>query len=314
MATLERDGYQVVSRVIPDYAEVRDQLWRELMELCPGFDPRADASRDQRRGLYALTPLHSMLYQHYVGHLQTVWNLRQRPEVVDVFADIWNTRELYVSFDGLSALVPPESTGRGFQMARTADWLHADQRPGTVGVPTCPYRGRLGVQGYVNLYDAGPQDATLGVIPGSHLEDRSSMSAKGDWLLLPGRQSEVVRVEAKAGDMVLWDSRTAHQGTLPIRGRPPTPEATSGGLGMMAGYDHAPRLVVYVCMLPRARLTAGDVKKRAKAFEPVDGPRRMTNHWGTKLFPKAPRLYGGAPPILGMVAAPVLTDLGRSLL
>lgn len=304
MATLEDDGYQVIPGVIRDFEGVRDSLWRELMELVPDFDPRAEAPYEARRGLFSLQPMHAMLFQHYVGHLQTVWDLRQRPEVVDVFADIWGTRELYVSFDGISALVPPETTNRGFNRPSTEDWLHADQRPQPASVGGAGER--LAIQGYITLYDAGPQDATLGVIPGSHLEDRSGMTSKGDWLLLPGRQDEVVRVEAKAGDMVLWDSRTAHQGTLPIRGRPPVFTLT----GTMHGHVYAPRLVVYVCMLPRSRLIARQSAKRQQWFT----DHRMTNHWGTKLFPRTPRIYGGERPVVQPIRDPMLSDLGRSLI
>jgi hypothetical protein len=301
MEQLEEEGYCVIPNVIPDFVKVRDRVWRDLMDLIPGFDPRAGAPREAKRHIYSLYPMHSMLYQHEVGHLQSVWNIRQRPEIKAVFAQIWDTEDLYVSFDGISVLVPPETTGRGFHRSSTSDWMHVDQSPHKTG--------RWSVQGFLNLYDATTMDATLAVIPGSHLEDRSGFvdKDKKDWLLIPGRLNEAVRVEANAGDLVLWDSRTVHQGTLPIQDRPTVARPIEG---LMSGHEYSPRLVVYVCMLPKLRLTKAQRTKRIEAF----ANRRMTNHWGTKLFAKAPRRYGGPPPTIVELPAPNLNAIGKSLI
>lgn len=301
-SALEEDGYCVVPGVVPDFERVRDSIWTDLMRLVPGFDPSVTAPREQRRALFSLYPLHSMLLQHYVGHMQSVWNVRQHPAVHRVFEQIWGTEDLYVSFDGISALVPPETTGRGFLKPSTANWLHVDQSPHKTG--------RWSVQGFVNLYDVDDMDASLLVVPGSHLEDRSGLAVRGqnttDWLMMTDRADDARKVVAKAGDLVLWDSRTIHQGSLPSRGRPTARVAPTG---LMAGHEYSPRLVVYVCMLPRLRLTNLQKRKRAEALE----KRRMTNHWGTKLFPLAPRRYGGPVPTIVAPPAPTLTALGESL-
>lgn len=254
---LDEQGYTVVPDVVPEYEQLRANIWEELSIVCPEF--RVDGNLEQKKGLFKMGPLHSMLYQHFVGHMQSVWDVRQHEGVNRVFRQLWNTDELYTSFDGISALVPPEETKRGFY--RGDDWMHVDQSP--------KKEGRLSVQGYLNLYESGEGDGSLMVVPGSHLEKRAGGNA--DWLPVPGRLGEAVRVQASAGSMVLWDSRLVHQGGQPVRGRP-APN---------------PRLVVYVCQLPRERLNPMEEFRRRKYF----AQRRTTNHWGTKLFSKTPRFY-----------------------
>ena len=95
--------------------------------------------------------------------------------------------------------------------------------------------------------------------------------------------------------MVLWDSRTIHCGTEPIKGRD----------------NQKFRNVVYVCMLPRSFTTESNLKKKRKAFEEL----RMTTHWPhkPKLFPINPRTYGGPLPNVVQVEKPKLSELGKRL-
>jgi hypothetical protein len=68
-----------------------------------------------------------MLIQHWsIGHAQHVWDLRQNPKIVDVFAKIWdcNREDLLTSFDASSFHFPPEDTNRGYYRQ---PWLHCDQ-------------------------------------------------------------------------------------------------------------------------------------------------------------------------------------------
>ena len=56
-----------------------------------------------------------MLLQHWkVGHSQFIWNLRQNPKIVNIFAKIWDCKqdELLTSFDGASFHLPSEITKR----------------------------------------------------------------------------------------------------------------------------------------------------------------------------------------------------------
>ena len=95
--------------------------------------------------------------------------------------------------------------------------------------------------------------------------------------------------------MVLWDSRTIHCGSEPIKGRE----------------NQHLRNVSYICMMPRKMTSKANLDKKVKAFENM----RTTTHWAnrTKLFSKTPRTYGGELPNIKEIEPPVLTELGKKL-
>ena len=109
-----------------------------------------------------LLPFHSMLLQCYgVGHAQHIWDVRQNPAVVDIFARLWGVSKesLLVSFDGSGVHLPPEFLdGRGWYMK---DWLHSDQSFNRSKFEC--------VQSWVTGYDVRPGDGTLVVLEKSHL-------------------------------------------------------------------------------------------------------------------------------------------------
>jgi len=154
------------------------------------------------------------------------------------------------------------------------------------------------VQGYVTLEDAdNVNDGSLLVIDRGHFLHAPyfrTNEKRGNWHLLPAaflkkvnpKRNPIIPVLAKKGSMVLWYSRTPHQG------RPPT----------AAGRNRA---VVYVCHAPKQLMTQKDLDARANAWK--NG--LMTSHWpvlDATCFPHKP-LYPGRPSV-------ELTDLGKSLL
>ena len=100
---------------------------------------------------------------------------------------------------------------------------------------------------------------------------------------------------APEGSLVLWNSKTFHQGKEPDQGRKLP--------------NH--RLVGYVCFTPRAWATEAQLRKKQKAF----GELRTTSHWPhrVKLFPKNPRSYGRALPDTAPISPPELSKEGRRL-
>ena len=69
-------------------------------------------------------------------------------------------------------------------------------------------------------------------------------AAKTAWLKNKGLAPRCVK--AKAGSLILWDSRTMHQGIQCVKGRS----------------NPKPRCVVYVCQKPRNLADEGELKKR----------------------------------------------------
>ena len=243
-----------------------------------------------------------MLLQHFsLGHMKPMWTIRQHPKVCEVFEKIWGTKreDLLVSFDGLSVHLPPEKTNKGWY--RDNAWFHTDQ--------SFDKKEKCCIQGYVTLYDTNDGDASLSILEGSHkfhqeFAEKFGAVAKDDWYKLneaerkyfiEEKKCEPFAVKAKKGSLVLWDSRTMHQGKEPEKTRK----------------KENFRIVSYVCMLPRKTCTEKNLEKKIKAFENL----RITTHWANraKLFSKNPRTYGGELPELNEIEPPVLTKLGRRL-
>ena len=159
-------------------------------------------------------------------------------------------------------------------------------------------RGFECVQGLVNLYNVNPGDASLHVLKDSHLLhgeyfDKFGITCKKDWYKVPSQEHynfftsrgcKEATVLAKAGDLVLWDSRTMHQGIEPRKGRA----------------NPSMRSVVYVCMTERRRADDKKQKRRREIF----AQERTTPH-----IPHVPRVFGLKPQTYGNPMAPSTANL-----
>lgn len=305
--------------IIPNILD-RDELkafrkggWETITHLTEGGDtPPFQLKKESTwKSFYDLVPMHSMMFQHYgIGHAQYVWNLRQNPKIIDVFARIYKVdpEDLIVSFDGVSIHLPPEKTGKGWFKN---PWWHADQ-----SLDRPEYEC---VQGWVTAYDVDDGDATLRILEKSNRvfeklaalqNDRGRADAdaplatsKGDWVKVEGQllqwyldQGCVSKaIKCPAGSMVLWDSRTVHFGQEAREGRP----------------HENYRSVVYICMQPREFATEAELKKKQKIFN----ERRMTSHWprASKMFPKNPNTWGRKLPTINPLSDPELSEIGLRL-
>jgi ectoine hydroxylase-related dioxygenase (phytanoyl-CoA dioxygenase family) len=299
--SLETDGVQVIRDVLnmSELLYLRKTMWEYLSHLTSQLDtPIVQDDPKTYKSFFDLYPNHGMLLQHWeVGHNPMSWFVRQHKNVIAAFQDIWKSKDLLVSFDGLSISLPCEDTKRGWYRNRT--WFHTDQSY---------VRHKFEcVQGFVNLYDVQEYDATLRVLRGSHIyhkefRDTFSITNKADWYKLSPEQQifysyrgcEDICIKAPAGSLVLWDSRTIHQGMQPQKERK----------------DKNVRCALYVCMTPKSWATGTQLIKKRKAFL----ERRNTTHYPHKviLFPKTPRTYGGSLPAVQSYPL-VETDLMRKL-
>jgi len=300
---LDKYGVAVIPSILTEAEciEYRDKIWTELKHVTQDrFDIHDETTWKE---FYKFYPLHSMLLQHFsLGHMQPIWDIRQHPKVCEVFEKIWDVtkEELLVSFDGLSVHLPPEKTKRGWYINN--NWFHTDQ--------SFKKKGRHCIQGFVNLYPVNEGDATLSVLEKSHkihdyFNEKYKPESSGDWYKLNEKNDEVsffldrgcnlYAVKAPVGSIVLWDSRTIHQGKEAEKTR----------------YKPNFRMIPYICMIPRKLATEKSLQKKRKAFEDL----RVTNHWPNdpKLFGKVPRTYGGEIPEFNKIHPPVLNDVGRRL-
>lgn len=238
------DGYTVVKGLSRDEVHTARDLFQKWYE----------ANQIRRR---PISP-HGIIKHWNIGHTAFAWYIRTRPSVQDVWAAIFGTRDLVVSFDG-ACYMPP-----GLNRSNSKKgWLHVDQAPNNPEW-AC-------VQGFVAL--TSNTEATLGLVPGSHLrfqENTQDVKVRHKrWVPLPNLDaSGVIRVPVEAGDIVLWDSRVAH----------------------MNFYGPEERLVQYVSFLPRIGASKRDLHKRQVYFR----TKRTTSHWAYPLevVGKQPQTFG----------------------
>lgn len=296
---LDKYGVCVIPNILTEYECIayRNCLWNDINFLTKKRFNIDDIN--SWYNFYDLFPIHSMLIQHFsIAHSQTVWNIRQHEEIGKIFADIWSVpkEELFSSYDGISISLPPEHTYRGWY--RGTEWLHTDQSPLKKGF-NC-------IQGLVNLYPVNDGDSTLSVLEGSHkyhsdFFDSINNKDKNDWYKLePNEKKFFINkgcnqycVSAPIGSLVLWDSRTIHQGI----------EAQS------TRSNENFRMAIYTCLTPKYKFSNNDIKRRDIAFQTL----RLTNHWGKKIFPKYPRTYGKPIKEFNKFVTPILTTYGHSL-
>ena len=234
-----------------------------------------------------------------------VWDIRADERVAAVFAELWEctVQDLIVSQDALSIHLPPEVTGKGW---KHFDKFHTDQSFLTLE--------RTTFQGLVNLYDTHVGDATTMFLQGSHRlhhkfyeahrekfsypESHFTLIDQADvqWFLDRGCRKELLLCEK--GDLVLWDSRTMHCGSEPLRNRAaPNTRAT-----------------IYTCMTPRALASPAVQEERLACFRNGD----VCTHcpYRFNVFSKRPRKFyeRGDPTSLQPIPPPRLSALAKGLL
>lgn len=293
---LDQYGVAVIPNIFNENEciQFRNKIWEELKYISQNrFDINDINTWNE---FYNFNPFHSMLLHHHsLGHIQPIWDIRQHPNVYNVFEKIWDTNvnDLLVSFDGLSIHLPPEKTNRGWY---DSNWFHTDQSSKKIG--------KHCIQGLINLYSVNDGDATLSIIENSHLLHQSffkdkNIINKSDWYELKDDELEYFNdnnqyaVKADIGSMILWDSRTFHQGVEPFKYR----ETENF------------RMSIYVTMMPRSTIKDNKVLKiKQKALNNL----KITSHWANSVFtfPKKPKncLFE-----FNIVHKPILNNIGKKL-
>lgn len=209
------------------------------------------------------------------GHSQYAWHMRALPGVRHAFGAIWGDDDVITSFDGGNVFRPwrhrPEWKTEG-------GWWHLDQNHFKRGKDK-----RVSVQGFVTLTDSTAATGGLCVISGSHLEHRQvcerAFAQDHDRDFVPVQLADPILhtgrarlVCARAGDLVLWDSRCVHCNT-------PSVESDDGAISAeQSGEEENAellRVVAYVSMCPAAWATPEVLARRKEAFV----NRVDTNHW-----------------------------------
>ncbi|UJR20781.1 hypothetical protein I4U23_023894 [Adineta vaga] len=248
---LNARGYAIFSDILTteEISNSVDLLWKHLENLPKPCDIRRANPETWDKNWPGITDI-GLLNDYGIGQSEFMWYIRANPNVKKVFSQIWNSDELFVSFDGVGCyrnwfLNKNWKTRNG--------WYHCDQNP---------FRKpeRCSVQGFVALTDNDESTGGLVIVPGSHerfvdlqfLVDEERLW--GDFVPIPSELTETIHpclVKCKAGDLVVWDSRCIHCNT------PSLIEQHDENLCLETQFL---RIVAYICMSP------------LKLFEP-DGVR-----------------------------------------
>ncbi|GAA6033237.1 hypothetical protein JCM8097_003010 [Rhodosporidiobolus ruineniae] len=266
---LEENGYAVVRGAVPaERAEAYTQRAFDWAKRSHGFDVE---DRSTWRTEYLPVNENGLINLYGSSHEKWVWEARMEERVIEVFEELWGTKELLVSFDAINLSVPVGPHART-DIEPAKPWPHIDQQPEPEGRPGLQFEL---AQGLLAMTPSGPDDGGLVVLKRSHalvkqfFDETGGVKEKQDWGhrnyyeftaadLKWFRQQpgvEEIKVETQPGDLILWDSRTIHWN------RTPTAEQV--------------RSVVYVCYAPRSMASSEVLETRRRCFE----QRLATTHW-----------------------------------
>jgi hypothetical protein len=276
MAYLKENGYCVLAGAADAkaVAEAKVLLW-EFLESAPGSQVKRDDASTWDAG-WLPNVSNGILGVHGVGQSPFCWHTRLLPKVRRAFEAIWDCKDVIASFDGGNVFRPWASKP---EWRTDGGWWHVDQNAflGNQDGFTC-------VQGLLTFTDATPATGGLCVIPGSHnhhkdvctrayahiLSGHNVPVPPGDPVLGSGAQL----VCARAGDLVLWDSRCVHCNT------PGSPDANSDS----ADHDSALnnqllRVVAYVCMTPASWASSDVLAQRKQGFLTNQTTDHLPHEW-----------------------------------
>ena len=210
----------------------RDQLIEQGWLMIPDVVPKALCERSAAAlcNFIDVDPEDPDTWHNYVTHGhgiiplhhdQALWDVRQLPQMHELFSVIYQTPKLWVSFDRGSFKVPSSFHESGFRM----DAVHWDGDPRIAE--------DLAVQGLVYLTDTPAEQGAFAMVPDLY-------RTLDQWLAVPRTDAEarrpdvseypLVPVGGPQGSVVLWHRKMAH---------------TS-----LANNSTKPRLVQYVTMTP----------------------------------------------------------------
>ena len=247
---LERDGYIVVQVM---NAKEADKTLAEFEEWIENIDDRIDLSNPTEE-LFPDNIL-GIIKSYGIGQASFMQKVRNNPNINKLFANVLNCKELICSFDGAGYIPWQFSKPKDFNL-----WPHRDQHPSKKGFMT--YQGSLNLSKNDKKGDGG-----FVVWPKTHtLENwRSALpelcaETKGDFFEIPRAINGITinsarRLIIPPGAFILWDSRTIHCNSMPIKSK-------------------NTRAIVYVCMVDRKLANDFIMRKRAKCVK----MKKTTSH------------------------------------
>ncbi|CAF1266991.1 unnamed protein product [Rotaria sp. Silwood1] len=270
---LNENGYVVISDVLnqDEINENKQLLWKFIENASKGAIKRDDP--DTWSNQWPSFSSHGLIATFGIGQSDFLWSVRSHPQVKNVFARLWNTRQLLVSFDGCGVF----RDWRYNPMWKTSGgWEHVDQNPKKKPDRCC-------IQGIVSLTDQNERSGGLIVYPHTHLrftELCDITENSNDFVKVPSNHSIMNHgqtlgklVHCRAGDLILWDSRLIHCNSPATAIEERCPNEPVGLL----------RIAAYVSMSPTTFVNGQTLDEfREKRKEMVQNNYTLT-HWSTEL-------------------------------
>ncbi|CAF1270903.1 unnamed protein product [Rotaria sp. Silwood1] len=269
LAYLNENGYVVISDVLnrEEIDDNKNLLWKFLEDASNGQIRRGQPETWSNPWLNSC--VYGVINGRGIGQSDFLWNIRSNRQVKKVYAHIWNTQQLLVSFDGCCIF---RDWRNNPEWKTRSGWYHVDQNPKNKPNRCC-------IQGFVTLTDQNEKTGGLIVFPHSHLRfhelDEVTKYSK-DFIEIPNEHSIITRgklVHCQAGDLVLWDSRMVH--------------CNSPATAIEERAKDEPvdllRIVAYVSMSPTSFVCDQSLEEfRKKRKQMVENNCTLT-HWSTEL-------------------------------
>lgn len=200
LRALENDGYVVIRDIIGEKVRRKARkLFKSDMKFASKKINWKDPMTLNVDNLPIVYNRGSAIFNGF-GHSKIMWYLRIQPSIQKAFSHIYSTDDLAVSFEGFNIILSDKQ--------QTKKWLHQEQHQNT---------DRLSIQGMINLFNTGVNDAGFVVVPGSHKTCKPPVPlSKRDWVLLRDDDplyQEAVKLIIPKNCLVLWNSKTVHAST-----------------------------------------------------------------------------------------------------
>jgi hypothetical protein len=218
---LDEVGYSIINVIDTDEAnQIYTQLINDIIDYKMIPNDIVDDIRDITMSYLPNTQNGIVSYGEYMTHCKALWQIRSNPNIVELMSKLYdcNTNDLAVSFDTFGMRYAPEL----FKLMNIKyDELneplepHIDQR-----FELEEFEHYQGI--YVITDSDTNDDAGLVIYPSTHklhgtkLQELLKTKKNADFIRYPKDffklfpNSLGIKLNVKAGDFVLWDSRTLH--------------------------------------------------------------------------------------------------------
>jgi hypothetical protein len=188
------EGYLMVPGVVPD--DLCDAVIEAILEYS-SID-----MDDESTWCYRDVDGHGIIPLH---HDQALWDLRQCPALHQVFSDLYETDDLWVSNDRVSCKSPTAEQSKDWHRER----IHWDCDPWTYD--------QLGMQGLVYLTDTDKDQGAFSCVPSIFKNLKRYLvehEADGQWRYPNVGDEDLVRVAGLKGSLVIFDRLMPHTSDL----------------------------------------------------------------------------------------------------